>query len=195
MNAQFRLGMVKRTVLAVAGLAAICVANSAFAGNVYYPATAATPYYYTTGSYGGAGPMMPVYRPVVSYPGATMNYGNCPGGVCPVQPSSTMVRPAMTGVPGNCPGGICYPTTINSCPNGQCPTVPGARVVYPANSFAAPKAVPTAPVYYTTPKVIPAAVDTPIFYESGTPVAPKATKSPIVPVSGIGSGNNSPFYP
>ncbi len=187
MNARFGFET-RRIVMAVAGLAATLAASSAFAGNVYYPATAAAPYYYTTGSYGGAGPMMPVYRPVATYPGATMN---CPGGVCPVQPAYTTARPVMTGVPGNCPGGICYPTTINNCPNGQCPVVPGVKAAYPAK-YVAPKAAPASPDYYSAPKSAPVAIDTPIYYESGTPMP---SKGRITPVGGIGAGNNSPFYP
>lgn len=206
MNAQFRFGTSK-VVVAIAGLFVTLAANSAHAANVItYPVmTVAAPYYYTTGSYGGAGPLAPVYRPVATYPSA-INYGNCPAGVCPVVPTQTPVYPAsatypMNGVPGHCPGGICYPT-VNNCPNGVCPpTMPGAKVVYPANYYVTPKAVPATPVYYTTPKTAPKSVpvNTPVFYQSGTPkptmAQPSVPTGTLKPAGGIGSGVDSPFYP
>jgi hypothetical protein len=69
------------------------------------------------------------------------------------------------------------------------------KAAYPAK-YVAPKAAPASPVYYSAPKSAPVAIDTPIYYESGTPMAPKAPKGgPIMPVSGIRSGSDSPFYP
>jgi hypothetical protein len=179
-----------RAMLVVAGLAATLTGSRAFAGNIYYPMTAATPYYYTTPSYGGAGPMMSGYRPVAPmYSGVT----SCPGGVCPINKPTYTTRYPMTGVagagvPGNCPGGICYPT---NCVNGQCAPSLGPKAVYPAQYKVVPKTVtPTAPVYYGSPKSAPAAVDTPIFYESGTPAAPRG---PVTPAGGMVT--DSPFYP